>query len=164
MSRLPDREFVIKVAHDVVEQVAPNELSSFQTISAAYRRDPGSMRRQQAVKDNDLGFGGIEGEIHVLAPTILLIVEQVLIKISSNAAEKGAGTLFRHMREKIFRRSSSRKRQNQPASPPYLLLADIQVYAYQSARKFKVSEAKANEIAKTLVENLEARKVELEKL
>jgi hypothetical protein len=163
MSQLPDREFVIKIAYDVVKQVAPNELSSFQTISAAYKRDPRNMRRQQAVKDNDLGFGGIGGEIHVLAPTILLIVEQVLIQIGRDAAGKGAGALFHHLGEKIFRRSSSRKQQNQPGSPPYLL-ADIQVYAYKSARELKVSEAKANAIAKTLVEKLEARKAEWEKL
>ncbi|HEY7414996.1 MAG TPA: hypothetical protein VH593_07375 [Ktedonobacteraceae bacterium] len=165
MSQLPDREFVIKIAYDVVKQVAPNELSSFQTISAAYKRDPRNMRRQQAVKDNDLGFGGIGGEIHVLAPTILLIVEQVLIQIGRDAAGKGAGALFHHLGEKIFKRSSSTKKQNQPGSPPYLLTqADIQAYVYQAARKARVSEAKANEIAKTLVENLKARKEELEGL
>jgi hypothetical protein len=155
-------EFIISVAHDVVKQVAPEELPSFPAISAAYRRNPGGLHRQLASKDDDLGFGAGE-VITAVASTILLVVQQVLVQVSSDITEKGAGTLFHRLGKKIFKRPSSKKRTNQPDSPEYLL-EDVKIYAYKTARRFKIGEDRANQIARALVEELRTRWAEIEKM
>ena len=164
MNRLSDRDLIISIAHDVVEQVAPLELDFFSALSTAYRNNPGIVRRQQAMKDDDLGFGGVEATVSVLAPTILLIVQQVLVKISNDATEKGEkglGALFHHLRTKIFKSASASKPANKPDSPEYLSI-DIWKYTYKTARECKISEKKANQIADVLVEKLRTT-MEMEK-
>jgi hypothetical protein len=151
---------VIDTAQYIVERVVPEELPFFSVVSKTYQRDPASLRTQQVPTDGDMGFGW-EDSVKALAPSIVIIVEQIFVKIGSEASKKGAASLFRLLRRAISRRASSRKQKKQPASPAYTL-DNIRSDAYAAARKLRVTEKKAIQIADALVERLQARRSETE--
>ena len=136
----PDTELIVRIAKDVVEQAAPEELPAFSALSRFYSKKPGSVLKQQMAKDDELGFGAGSAS-QVLAPTILLIVQQVVVQVSGNVAAKGSGTFLRRLWKKTSEEPIK------PSGSSAYTQADIQAYAYKTALTFNVPEAKAQQIA-----------------
>jgi hypothetical protein len=76
MPDITQNQLVADIAHDVVAQIAPQELPFFSVTTEAYFKNPNKMRQEQAGKDEMLGFGA--GEIAAFSPIIITIVDDVL--------------------------------------------------------------------------------------
>ena len=76
MPDITQNQLVADIAHDVVAQIAPQELPFFSVTTEAYFKNPNKMRQEQVGKDEMLGFGA--GEIAAFSPIIITIVDDVL--------------------------------------------------------------------------------------
>ncbi|MEA2223867.1 MAG: hypothetical protein QOH83_2243 [Solirubrobacteraceae bacterium] len=150
-----DVEIAIDLAHDVLTQVAPEELALFAVTSSAYRADPGGVA--PSARDEMLGFGA--EAITALTPVMLsvagAVASYVLAQVRAVAQEESESAI-RGMVRKLFRLSAKGDDAGAPA-PPVLtgdqlrLVRDI---ALERARALKLPHEEAQLLAEALVGRL----------
>lgn len=153
-----DTELLNTFVHSVVTQVAPNELPFFPAVSAAYIRNPRSVRALRTGKASVMGFG-VESVVSAVTPIVFFIVQNVLNQMAVDAAEKGATTLLQRLNKKFFKRPSST-----PSDALLYTLPEIREYAYKTALDFRVADTKAQQIADVIVGKLATRQDEKDKM
>jgi hypothetical protein len=82
------QELVAALARDVVQRVAPEEVSIFRATSRAYFASGQS--RHGRGQDEMLGFG-IEGAVLLLSPVVLEVCNRFLRVLADEAASTGEG-------------------------------------------------------------------------
>ena len=164
MNQSFDTQLIISLARDIVEQIAPEELPLFPTISADYAKKPDRILKQQTAQDNPLGFG-MGGMESLLTPIIIATITQFFAQIGANTAEKSTHTLFHRLREKKSQHSASNQQSDQSAWPQLNAtdLKHIHDIAYQTALEHKQAPSKAKQFADTFVANMAMRNITTEK-
>jgi hypothetical protein len=155
MADITQNQLVTDVAHDVVAQMAPQELPFFSVTTEAYFKNPKKMRQEQVGKDETLGFG--VGEIAAFSPIIIAIADDTLKYILGELIPqeiKASGIMSR-----IFKNKRSAHTKDKQVTLPLSLTPEqlrlVQEEALRSAMPFKqLSHAQANQLATSLVGRL----------
>jgi hypothetical protein len=156
MAELSDMEFILQMARVVVAEVAPEELPSFPLMAEAYAQSSESMLTSKVSGKVGLGMGA--GElIATWTPTILLLLQQAVLQSGKDAVAAGTKTLFTGM----FRRARGpwqAKGKKQAITLPErgqdLSREDLQTlrtFFYETALEYGVEDARAQQIAVSIV-------------
>ncbi len=105
MPSTADAALVTDVAHDILSEIAPDELPIFPAASRAYAADPAAALRGLGVKDEALGFG-LEALAAAATPVVLIVVTEVF-QFLTGVAAKAATDGSRKKSRKSSRRCSS---------------------------------------------------------
>ena len=149
MSEIDQDQFIASIAHDVVAQIAPKELSLFPTLSEAYFKNPRQMLKGQEGKEELLGFGIEVVSVVVMSPIVLTIVNSVVQTLTQEVTDSG---VVRKLLEKLH----IVKKRTGKLSTPFSTEQIKQVHQLTilKARQFKLSEAQAQQLADSLVGRL----------
>lgn len=153
MDQSLDTKLIISLAHEAVKQLAPNELPLFPAISAKYARKPDSFLNQQLKKDDILAFDAKEVEI-LTTVIIFSVLTRTFVDISVDATKKGAGTLLGHLRKKLWKPFSASKSDEKLRFAGFPL-DGLRTLTYETAIQCGRTEAAANQLADSLVRELE---------
>jgi hypothetical protein len=149
MSEIDRDQFIDSVAHDVVAQIAPQELSLFPTISEAYFKNPHQMRKGQEVKDELLGFGMETVSAVLMSPFVLAIVNDIVQALTQEVADSG---VVRKLLEKLH---LVKKRTGKFTTPfSHDQMEQVHHMAILKAKQFKLSQEQAELLADSLVGRL----------
>lgn len=150
MADTTQNQLVADIAHDVVAQMAPQELPFFSVTIEAYFKNPNKMRQEQAGKDETLGFGA--EDIAALSPIIITIVADVLHFILGEVIPQVIKES--DIVSKIFKKAKD-KQVTLPLSLTPEQLRLVHEQALKSAMQFKqLSRAQADQLATSLVGRL----------
>jgi hypothetical protein len=131
----------------LVAELAPGELPLFGAMSRAFFPDPKRARPTRRGGDDVLGFGAAEAA-GLLTPAVLAAACQVALYLTEElwkAFAKKAADLVVEEVKRLFRREPTAKRLDQ------VQLARIRAIALETARDFKLSNAKASQLADAMV-------------
>ena len=78
MVEVAQSQLVTNVAHDLIAQIAPQELPLFSVTSEAYFKNPEKLLKGQKGKDETLGFGIEIASAVMMSPIVLTIVDEVI--------------------------------------------------------------------------------------
>src|SRR5437660_8088092 len=78
MTEITQNQLTTNVAHNLIAQIAPQELPIFQVTSEAYFKNPDKMLKGQQGKDEMLGFGFELASAILMSPIVLAIVDDVV--------------------------------------------------------------------------------------
>jgi hypothetical protein len=149
MSEIDQNQFIASIAHDVVAQIAPQELPLFPALSEAYFKNPHQMHKGQEGKDELLGFGMETVSAVLMSPFVLAIVNDVVQALTQEVTDSGA---VRKLLEKlhILKKSPGK------VITPFSLAQMEQVHqtALLKAQQFKLSDTQAELLADALVGRL----------
>ena len=156
MVELSDTEFILQVARAVVVEIAPEELASFPLMAEAFVHNPKSLLTSKAPRDVELGMGA--GElIATLTPTILLLLQQAVLQGAKDEATEGTKALltgaFRHVRG-LWHTKDKKQVATLPARGQDLSREDLQTlytFFYETALQYGVEDARAKQIAVSVV-------------
>src|SRR5205085_8894914 len=98
MSEIDQDQFIASIAHDVVTQIAPQELSLFPTLSEAYFKNPRQMLKGQEGKEELLGFGIEAVSAVLMSPIVLAIVNDVVQTLTQEVTHS---SVIRKLLEKL---------------------------------------------------------------
>jgi hypothetical protein len=146
---------VTALARAAVERAAPEELPIFRATSEAYLRDPSALQRREG-KDEMLGFG-VDAAVVLVTPVALQVARDVLgflhEQLRARAREHGESAI-----DRIVARLVGKKAEESEAEPvPELTdaqLEQVRALAFEKARSLKLSEARAELLADSLVGSL----------
>ncbi|GCE14848.1 hypothetical protein [Tengunoibacter tsumagoiensis] len=164
MAELSDTEFILQVARDVVEEIAPEELVSFSLVAEAYIQNPQGLLTRQTSEEVDLGLGA--GElITVWAPTILLLLQQAILQGGKDAVTDGTKALFSGAFARIGRLWHPKNKKQAVALPARgheLSREELQIllnFFHTTALEYGVKDPKARQIAEAVVGKWATRSV-----
>jgi hypothetical protein len=150
-------QVIADVARDLISQLAPQELPVFRAHSQAYFSDPKKVLKEQAGKDDMLGFGAGEA-IALVTPIVLPVVAEVVTflatEIKKSITAEGS-TLISEQVKKMFKKF--RPVDKKESDPPPLTseqLTYVRKLAFEKARQLKLSEARSNLLADSVVGSL----------
>jgi len=149
MNDIDQDQLITQVAHDVVAQMAPQELSLFPTISEAYFKNPRKMREGQAGKEEMLGFGMEAVSVVLMSPIVLTIVDDVIQALAQGVTESG---IVRKLLQKLHLVKRETEKISMPLSPEQM--RQVHQLTIVKARQFKLSESQAQLLADSLVGRL----------
>ncbi len=158
MTDAEQKQLVADLARDVVLQAAPQELPLFRLTSQAYFQNPEKALQKQAGKDELLGFGAAEAVI-LLTPVVLAVMTDVLKfvmeAVQKSIKEEGSGLVSDAVKQ-MFKRFRSQEKQETHGPAPLTpeQLTQVRKLAYERARQFQLSEAKAGLLADAMVGGL----------
>jgi hypothetical protein len=147
---------VLELARAGVEGAAPEELPLFGPTSEAFLHDPAALEREGG-GDQLLGFG-VESALVLVTPAALSIAREVVsyvaAQVRARLADEGEGAVQRTL-DRIF----GRKEPGAPAEPPPPELSEeqlgrVRALALEKARLLKLSDAKAELLADSIVGGL----------
>jgi hypothetical protein len=154
-------QLIANVARDLVAQLAPEELPLFQAHSAAYFKDPQKVLKGQRGEDEMLGFG--TGEAISLLTPIALTISVEVIKFVTEEVKKSfkaeSSSMINDLVKSMFEKyRSAEEKKEKPASTLLTLeqLKEVRKIAIAKARKLKLPESKANQLADALIADLVA--------
>jgi hypothetical protein len=131
----------------LVAELAPGELPLFGAMSRAFFADPKRARPTRSGGDEVLGFGAAEAA-GLFTPVVLSAACQVTLYLTEEvwkAFAKKAADLVAEEVKRLFRREPTAVRLDQ------VQLTRIRTIAIETARQFKLSNAKASQLADALV-------------
>ena len=149
MSEIDQDQFIASIAHDVVAQIAPQELPLFPTLSEAYFKNPRQMLKGQEGKEEPLGFGIEVVSAFLMSPFVLAIVNDVVQALTQEVKESGA---VRKLLEKLHIVKKRAGKLITPFSPEQM--EQVHQVTILKARQFKLSDAQAQLLADALVGRL----------
>jgi hypothetical protein len=152
MSNYPYEALMRDVAHDVVEQAAPQELPIYQAASTAFFEDPIGASQRSRAKDSVLGFG-FDPLTAMLTPAILSVLWEVfkfLVGIAQKAIAAGLEREISDILKSMFTKFGS---------PERSLLTGKEVEALREhilreLKSLKVPGAKARALAEAVIAQL----------
>jgi hypothetical protein len=147
MSNLQGLQLEAELGRVLVGELAPGELPQFGAMSRAFFADPKRAKPTRRGGDDVLGFGAVEAA-GLLTPAVLSAACQVALYLTEElwkAFSKKAADLVAEEVKRLFRREPTAVRLDQ------VQLARIRAIALETARQFKLSNAKASQLADALV-------------
>ena len=155
-ARSDDDALVAALARASVERAAPEELPLFRATSEAYFKDPSALERPQS-RDDMLGFG-VDAAVMLVTPVALAVARDVIQFIGTHlrarAEKEGEGAIDRVL-DRLLRRDDQPA--TTPAAPAELTddqLEQVRTLAFEKAKQLKLSDAKAELLAESLVGSL----------
>ena len=155
-ARSDDDALVAALARASVERAAPEELPLFRATSEAYFDDPSALERPKS-RDDMLGFG-VDAAVMLVTPVALAVARDVIQFIGTHlrarAEKEGEGAIDRVL-DRLLRRDDEPVAT--PASPAELTddqLEQVRTLALEKAKQLKLSDAKAELLAESLVGSL----------
>ena len=157
-ARSTDDALVAALARASVERAAPEELPLFRATSDAYFDDPDALEQRRS-RDEMLGFG-VETAVMLVTPVALAVAKDVIEFIGTHlrarAEKEGAGAIDRVL-DRLLRRGHEPADPAAPAAPAELTdeqLEQVRTLALEKAKQLKLSDAKAELLAESLVGSL----------
>ena len=154
-----DDALVAALARASVERAAPEELPLFRATSQAYFNDPAALERQRS-GDEMLGFG-VDAAVMLVTPVALAVARDVITFIGTHLrarAEKEGGGAIDRVLDRLVNHGGS---DAGPSSgePGVQELTDeqldqVRTLALEKAKQLKLSDAKAELLAESLVGSL----------
>ena len=155
-ARSDDDALVAALARASVERAAPEELPLFRATSEAYFDDPSALERPRS-RDDMLGFG-VDAAVMLVTPVALAVARDVIQFIGTHlrarAEKEGEGAIDRVLDRQLRRDDDPAAT---PASPAELTddqLEQVRTLALEKAKQLKLSDAKAELLAESLVGSL----------
>ena len=161
MTDAPQNQLAADVARDLVSQMAPQEMPLFRANSEAYFKDPQKVLDSQTGKDDMLGFG--TGEVVAYLTPVVLSISVEVIKFLTEEVRKSLQSesssvindVVKGMFSK-FRPPAAQAEQPAPVSLTVEQLREVRRLAFEKARQLRVSEARATQLADSLIGGLVA--------
>ena len=161
MTDAPQNQLAADVARDLVSQMAPQEMPLFRANSQAYFKDPQKMLADQPGKDEMLGFG--TGEVVAYLTPVVLSVAVEVIKFLTEEVRKSlqseSSSAINDAVKGMFSRFRPVAAQaEKPASVTLTVeqLQQVRKLAFDKARQLRLSEARATQLADSLIGGLVA--------
>ena len=158
MSAQPaDDVLVAALARASIERAAPEELPLFRATSQAYFNDPEALEKQRS-RDEMLGFG-VDAAVMLVTPVALAVAKDVIEFIGAHLrarAEKEGGGAIDRVLDRLVNRDGEAAA-TEPAGVPELTdeqLDQVRTLALEKAKQLKLSDAKAELLAESLVGSL----------
>ena len=159
MSAVESDALVAALARATVEKAAPEELPLFRATSEAYFNDPGALEKQRS-RDEMLGFG-VDAAVMLVTPVALAVAKDVIEFIGAHlrarAEKEGGGAIDRVLNRLVRRDDEGDADAPDPAAVPELTdeqLDQVRRLALEKAKQLKLSDAKAELLAESLVGSL----------
>ena len=158
MSAQPvDDVLVAALARASIERAAPEELPLFRATSQAYFNDPEALENRRS-RDEMLGFG-VDAAVMLVTPVALAVAKDVIEFIGAHLrarAEKEGGGAIDRVLDRLVNRDGEAAA-TEPAGVPELTdeqLDQVRTLALEKAKQLKLSDAKAELLAESLVGSL----------
>lgn len=148
-------QLIADIAHELVVQIAPQELPVFRPISEAYFNDPEKTLGARQDKDDMLGFG-IGAAVPFLTPVALAVATEVVRFVAEEVkktARAEGSHMVRDLTKKMFKKFRSEEKEV-PAPLKPEQLAQVRRMAIEKARQFNIPEDKAGWLADSIVGSL----------
>jgi hypothetical protein len=148
----------VSVARDVIVQLAPEELFTFDMVAESFLT---AQRRVSRRREEPLGFG-IEAGLVLLTPIVLALAQSVLETLAGDAGRSLARTTAARV-GKVFRRRRARPEDAvavsaQVASLSTAQLTAVRQQAVEKARQLNVDDERAALLADAIVGALATRR------
>jgi hypothetical protein len=158
-ARSDDDALVAALARASVERAAPEELPLFRATSEAYFDDPSTLERPKS-RDDMLGFG-VDGSVMLVTPVALAVAKDVIefigTQLRARAEKEGEGAID-HVLNRLLRRddepAATPAARTEPAELTDEQLEQVRTLALEKAKQLKLSDAKAELLAESLVGSL----------
>jgi hypothetical protein len=152
----PD-DLVAELARATVERAAPEELPLFAPMSQAYLADPKALEPGKG-RDEMLGFG-VEAAAMLVTPVALQVARDVLgflhEQLRERAREHGEGAIDRIIARLVGKKDEAVLAAAEPvAELTDAQLEQVRALAFEKARSLKLSDARAELLADSLVGSL----------
>ena len=158
-ARSADDALVAALARASVERVAPEELPLFRATSEAYFDDPSALEQPKS-RDDMLGFG-VDAAVMLVTPVALAVARDVIQFIGTHlrarAEKESEGAIDRVLDRLLRRDDEPAATQAAPTAPAELTdeqLEQVRTLALEKAKQLKLSDAKAELLAESLVGSL----------
>lgn len=152
----PD-DLVAALARATVERAAPEELPLFAPMSEAYLADPKALEPGKG-RDEMLGFG-VDAAVLLVTPVALQVARDVLgflhEQLRERAREHGEGAVDRIVARLVGKQDAAAEAETEAV--PELTdaqLEQVRALAFEKARSLKLSDARAELLADSLVGSL----------
>jgi hypothetical protein len=149
MVDVAQKQLIASISRDLIAQAAPQELPLFPAVSEAYFKNPNKMLKDQTGKDEMLGFGVEAVSAVMMSPIVLTIVSEVVKLITEEIQESG---IIRKMFKKFGHAEDEAKPVSRPLTPE--LMEKMHQVAFEKACQYNLSQAKAEQLADSLVAKL----------
>ncbi len=158
MTNATENQLVSDVAHDLLNQLAPQELPLFRATSEAYFKNPQKALKGQLARDETLGFGSGEAAI-LLTPLVLAVTTEVvkfLAEEIKKSVKEESSSLISASVKKVFKKFRPQEKADKKTPPPLSpeQLAQVREIALKKARQLKLPEARAKLLADSVVGSL----------
>ena len=157
-ARSDDDALVAALARASVERAAPEELPLFRATSEAYFDDPSALDRPKS-RDDMLGFG-VDAAVMLVTPVALAVARDVIefigTQLRARAEKEGEGAIDRVL-DRLLRRDDEPAATPAATGPAELTdeqLEQVRTLALEKAKQLKLSDAKAELLAESLVGSL----------
>lgn len=152
----PD-DLVAELARATVARAAPEELPLFAPMSEAYLADPKALEPGKG-RDEMLGFG-VDAAVLLVTPVALQVARDVLgflhEQLRERAREHGEGAVDRIVARLVGKQDAAAEAETEAV--PELTdaqLEQVRALAFEKARSLKLSDARAELLADSLVGSL----------
>lgn len=158
MTSADNNQLIADVARDIVAQTAPQELPLFRMTSAEYFKKPDKALKNQAGKDEILGFGTAE-MVSLLTPIVLTVVTEVVtfltLEVKEAIADKSA-SLITDQVKKLFKKfhPEGEKEKSDPSPLTREQIARVHKLSYERFLQLKLSDMQANRLADAIAASL----------
>ena len=158
MTSAENNQLIADVARDIVAQTAPQELPLFRATSAVYFKRPDKALKNQAGKDEILGFG--TGEmVSLLTPVVLTVVTEVVTFLTlevKKAVAAESASLISDQVKNLFKKFhiEGEKGQSGSSSLTREQIARVRKLACERFLQLKLSESQANRLADAIAISL----------
>src|SRR2546426_8822313 len=158
MTSAENNQLIADVARDIVAQTAPQELPLFRMTSAEYFKKPDKVLKNQAGKDESLGFGTAE-MVSFLTPSVLTVVTEVVtfltLVVKEAIADKSA-SLITDQVKKLFKKfhPEAEKEKSDPSPLTREQIARVHKLSYERFLQLKLSDMQANRLADAIAASL----------
>ena len=157
-----DDALVAALARASVERAAPEELPLFRATSDAYFNDPAALERQRS-GDEMLGFG-VDAAVMLVTPVALAVAKDVIqfvgTQLRARAEKEGEGAIDRVLNRLLQRGEKAAEPAAAEAATGGVAeltdeqLGQVRTLAFEKAKQLKLSDAKAELLAESLVGSL----------
>jgi hypothetical protein len=148
-------DLVAELARATVERAAPEELPLFAPMSEAYLADPAALERGRP-RDEMLGFG-VDAAVMLVTPVALQVARDVLgflhEQLRARAREHGESAIDRIVAPLVGKKAPEDESEPVPELTD-AQLEQVRALAFEKARSLKLSEARAELLADSLVGSL----------
>lgn len=161
MDNSNQNQLTANIARDIVSQMAPQEIPLFRANSELYFKDPQKALKSQEGSDDMLGFG--TGEAVAYLTPIILTVSFEVVKFVTEEVKKSLKTESTNAINEAVQRMFKKFRpipvtgQAEDPAPTMLTveqLREVHQRAFEKACQLRLSEAKARQLADSLVGEL----------
>jgi len=155
MPNAADAALVTDIAHDILCEIAPDELPIFAAASRAYAAAPAAALRGLGAKDEVLGFG-MDALAAAATPVVLIVVSEVsqfLIGVAEKAVADGLTKEISEIVRAMFKRFH-RSAPNVPSVLTREHIATIHGNVLMAAQRLRLPQDRARALADAVTAQL----------